>query len=89
MTWRLPGIVFSSVIRDEQRSTLKLFASLVKHNGLLVFTSGVEAREVWGENGGYDLYQILQTNNFQVLCHNIRDQNCGNATVWLAQRYSK
>lgn len=90
---------FFHLPQDEQRSTLKLFISLVKPNGLLVFTSGAEAGEVWGENGGYDLYHgslapeeyksILETNNLQLLYHNIKDSICGDATVWLAQRYSK
>ncbi|KTD50865.1 class I SAM-dependent methyltransferase [Legionella quateirensis] len=81
---------------DDQRMTLRLLASYVNHNGLLIFTSGPEYDEVWSDNGGYDLYhaslsteeykQILIDNNFKVLAHKIRDPECGDATVWVAQK---
>ncbi|MCE0723430.1 class I SAM-dependent methyltransferase [Legionella sp. 9fVS26] len=87
---------FFHLPQADQRSTLNLFSSLVKPKGLLLFTSGPEAGEVWGENGGYDLYHasldtkeyetILNKNNLQVLVHKVNDPNCGGATVWLAQK---
>ena len=80
----------------DQRTTLKLLASLVQQNGLLVFTSGPDFGEVWSDNGGHDLYhaslsseeyaKILADNNFKVLVHKIKDLECGEATVWVAQR---
>lgn len=87
---------FFHLPHEDQRDTLKLLASYVKLGGLLVFTSGPGYSEEWGENGGYDLYhaslsseeyeQILLANNFKVLIHNIEDEVCGGATVWIAQK---
>jgi len=81
---------------EEQRTTLKVLASYVNTNGLLIFTSGPKYGEVWGNNGGYDLYhaslsseeykKILLDNNFKVLMHKIKDPDCGEATVWVAQK---
>lgn len=68
-------------------------------NGILLFTSGPDAGEVWGENGGENLYhaslspdeynQLLEKHGFKVLVHKISDPDCGEATVWLAQLRSK
>ncbi|HAT1883616.1 TPA: class I SAM-dependent methyltransferase, partial [Legionella pneumophila] len=87
---------FFHLPHDDQRMTLKLLASYVDQNGLLIFTSGPEYDEVWSNNGGHDLYhaslsteeyeQILIDNNFKVLAHKIRDPDCGDATVWVAQK---
>lgn len=87
---------FFHLPHDDQRMTLKLLASYVDLNGLLIFTSGPEYDEVWSNNGGHDLYhaslsteeyeQILIDNNFKVLAHKIRDPDCGDATVWVAQK---
>ncbi|MGQ3891191.1 class I SAM-dependent DNA methyltransferase [Legionella sp. CNM-4043-24] len=87
---------FFHLPHEDQRSTLKLLASYVYQNGLLIFTSGPEYGEVWSDNGGHDLYhaslsteeyeQILNDNNFKVLAHKIRDPECGEATVWVAQK---
>ncbi|KTD67355.1 MULTISPECIES: class I SAM-dependent DNA methyltransferase [Legionella] len=89
---------FFHLTQADQRSTLSLFSSLVKPKGLLLFTSGPEAGEVWGDNGGYDLYHasldsneyeaILHKNNLHVIVHKIRDPDCGDATVWVAQKNS-
>ncbi|HAT3884547.1 TPA: class I SAM-dependent methyltransferase [Legionella pneumophila] len=90
---------FFHLPHDDQRMTLKLLASYVDQNGLLIFTSGPEYDEVWSNNGGHDLYhtslsteeyeQILIDNNFKVLAHKIRDPDCGDATVWVAQKASR
>lgn len=87
---------FFHLTQTDQRRTLPLISSLVKPKGLLLFTSGDESGEVWGENGGIELYHaslapqeyetILQHNHFKILIHNVRDPNCGEATVWLAQK---
>lgn len=87
---------FFHLPHDDQRRTLKLLAGLVEQNGLLIFTSGSEFGEVWGNNGGYDLYhaslsaaeytQILLSCHFKILVHNIEDPKCGEATVWIAQK---
>lgn len=79
---------------DDQRATLKLLASLVEEDGLLLFTSGFEYGEVWSDNGGHDLYhaslsteeyaQILSSCGFKILTHKVKDPECGEATVWMA-----
>ncbi|HAT9133948.1 TPA: class I SAM-dependent methyltransferase, partial [Legionella pneumophila subsp. pneumophila] len=50
----------------------------------------------WSDDGGHDLYhaslsaeeytQILLDCNFKVLIHKVRDPDCGEATVWVAQK---
>lgn len=47
---------FFHLPHDDQRTTLKLLATFVSQNGLLIFTTGPEYDEVWSENGGHDLY---------------------------------
>ncbi|MCL9685067.1 class I SAM-dependent methyltransferase [Legionella maioricensis] len=89
---------FFHLPHEDQRLTLKILANRVKPKGLLVFTSGPEYDEVWGDNGGQELYhaslsaeeykQILADNHFKILTHKIRDPNCGEATVWVAQKNS-
>jgi len=80
----------------DQKNVLKLLASYVEKGGLFVFTSGSEYSEEWGKNGGYDLYhaslsieeykKILAENNFKILLHKIDDPDCGEATVWIAEK---
>lgn len=87
---------FFHLPHDDQRATLKLLATFVSQDGLLIFTSGPECGEVWSDNGGYDLYhaslsseeyeQILTDNGFKVLTHKINDPECGDATIWVAQK---
>lgn len=87
---------FFHLSHEDQRHTLKLLASYVYQNGLFIFTSGPEYGEVWSDNGGHELYhaslsteeykQLLIDNNFKVLVHKIRDPECGEATVWVAQK---
>lgn len=87
---------FFHLPHDDQRHTLKILANLVAPKGLLVFTSGPDFDEVWGNNGGQDLYhaslsteeykKILSENNCQVLVHKVEDPDCGDATVWIAQK---
>ncbi|WP_242604524.1 class I SAM-dependent methyltransferase [Legionella gresilensis] len=89
---------FFHLPHEDQRRTLKLLASYVELNGLLIFTSGPEFGEVWSNNGGQDLYhaslsieeykQILVDNNFKILEHKIKDPQCGEATVWVVQKNS-
>ncbi|STX52351.1 methyltransferase [Legionella busanensis] len=87
---------FFHLSHEDQRSTLKLLASYVNQHGLFIFTSGPEFGEVWSDNGGHELYhaslsteeykQTLINNNFKILIHKIRDPECGEATVWVAQK---
>lgn len=81
---------------QDQHDTLKILIAHLKNDGLLVFTSGDQAGEVWSDNGGYDLYHaslsmeeyehIITSNGCQVLLHQKNDPECGGATVWIAQK---
>ena len=87
---------FFHLPHDDQRSTLPLLASLVKQNGLLIFTSGPEYGEVWSDNGGYDVYHaslsskeykdILSKSDCNVMLHKVQDPDCGGASVWVAEK---
>lgn len=79
-----------------QRNMFKVFESHTKPGGILAFTSGIEEGEVWGDNGGEQLYHaslstqeyqnLLSASSFNVLVHKIEDHECGDATIWLAQK---
>ena len=79
----------------DQPGMFKVFADHLHDKGILLFTSGTENGEVWGSIGGEDLFHasldtssyeaILLGNNFKVLKHQINDQSCGGANVWMAQ----
>lgn len=81
---------------DKQKLTLKLLASCVKIEGLLIFTTGSKYSEEWVLNGGFNLYQaslaldeyqkILEENHCKLLLSNINDPSCGGATVWAFQK---
>jgi hypothetical protein len=81
---------------EDQRVTLKLLASHVNQNCLLIFSEGPEYGEDWSDNGGHDFYQaslspeeyknILMNNNFKVLVHKIREIECGKTTIMVAQK---
>lgn len=87
---------FFHLDHDSQRKMFKIFESHLKSNGILAFTSGEEEGEVWSDNGGQELYHaslstkeyenLLKTASFKVLLHKIRDPECGEATVWVAQK---
>src|SRR3989339_1878009 len=80
---------------DDQRKMFKVIADHLNLNGMLLFTSGHEAGEVWSNNGGENLYHaslsadeyrsLLVQHNFEVLIHNIENKDCGGSTVWMAQ----
>ncbi len=87
---------FFHLDQDSQREMFKAFASHIKPNGILAFTSGEEEGEVWGDNGGKEIYHaslstdeyeaLLKTASFKVLIHRERDPACGEATIWVAQK---
>ena len=80
---------------EDQRKMFSVFADHLNNNGMLLFTSGHEAGELWSNNGGENLYHaslstdeytsLLEQHNFEVLIHNIQDKDCGGATVWMAR----
>lgn len=81
---------------DDQRAMFATFAGHLHPGGLLLFTTGSEHGETWGDNGGESLYhaslaldeyrRLLHANGFEVLRHAVDDAACGGATVWLARR---
>lgn len=70
-------------------------AKHIKPGGILMFTSGPDAGEVWGDNGGENLYHaslstaeyrtLLAKHQFEVITHAIEDKDCGEATIWVAR----
>ncbi|RUR06903.1 trans-aconitate 2-methyltransferase [Legionella sp. km772] len=87
---------FFHLDHDSQRKMFKLFESHIKPGGVLAFTSGEEEGEVWSNNGGQELYHaslstqeyqhLLAEASFNVLVHKVCDPECGEATVWVAQK---
>lgn len=85
---------FFHLLQDDQRGMFKVFALHLKANGVLLFTSGPEAGEVWSNNGGENLYHaslspdeyktLLQQHGFTSIEYKISDPECGDATVWMA-----
>ena len=79
----------------DQRAMFKIFVKHLKKGGILLFTTGWEAGEIWGENGGENLYhaslapleykELLTSHGFKLLDHKISDPECGEATVWMAR----
>lgn len=79
---------------DEQPAMFSIFRNHLNNNGILLFTSGKEHGEAWGENGGENLFHasldrdhyqsLLETHHFHVLTYKEDDPECG-ATVWMAQ----
>lgn len=86
---------FFHLSQDDQRAMFKIFEEHCNPGCLLLFTSGPDAGEVWGNNGGENLYhaslstleykELLAAHHFEVLEHVIEDKDCGDATVWVAR----
>lgn len=79
----------------DQPGMFSIFRRHLKPNGILLFTSGTDRGEVWGMNGGENLFHasldteeyrsLLEFNDFEVLSHKINDPDCGGANVWMTQ----
>ncbi len=86
---------FFHLTQDDQRAMFAVFKQHIKPGGLLVFTSGTSASEVWSDNGGEMLYHaslskeeyqsLLTKHHFEIVLHKVEDPDCGNATVWVAK----
>jgi SAM-dependent methyltransferase len=86
---------FFHLTQDEQRKMFVIFANHLNSAGVLLFTSGPEAGEIWSNNGGEDLYhaslspeeykQILKKYKFELLEYKLEDPDCNGHTVWLAK----
>lgn len=89
---------FFHLPQDDQRAMFAIFEKHMNPGGVLLFTSGPDASEVWSDNGGENLYhaslstaeynQLLAAHHFEVLKHAIEDKSCGDATVWVARYHS-
>lgn len=86
---------FFHLPQDDQRTMFTTFARHLKINGILLFTSGEVEGEVWGNNGGENLYHaslapetykaILAKHGFLLLDYKINDENCHGHSIWLAK----
>lgn len=81
---------------EDQRKMFKVFRDHMKKGAVLLFTSGAEEGEIWGNNGGENLYHaslspqeykiLLKNHGFVLLEHKSEDPECGGATVWLVRK---
>jgi SAM-dependent methyltransferase len=81
--------------RDDQRKVLRRLADHLKPTGALLFTSGPEEGERLGEWQGEPLYHaslsprgyqaLLASLGFVIVEKRLDDEECGGASVWLAQ----
>ncbi|WP_421946170.1 class I SAM-dependent methyltransferase [Pedobacter sp.] len=86
---------FFHLPQSDQPDMFRIFASHLVAGGILIFTSGTESGEAWGENGGENMFHasldtatyksLLLQHGFGVINHTINDLDCGGATVWMAQ----
>ena len=86
---------FFHLLKDDQRNMFKTFALNLNKGGILLFTSGAEEGEIWGNNGGENLYhaslspneykKLLNDNGFTLITHKIEDKHCNDHTVWVAK----
>ncbi len=87
---------FFHLDHDSQRKMFKIFSEHTKSGGILAFTAGEEEDEIWSNNGGQILYhaslstkeykKLLSATSFKILIHKVQDSECGEATVWVAQK---
>ncbi len=87
---------FFHLTPEDQRKMFDVFEEHLKPQGLLMFTSGPDAGEVFGNLNGNELYhsslataeyrEILGRKSFQVIEHQVEDPDCGGHTVWIAQK---
>jgi ubiquinone/menaquinone biosynthesis C-methylase UbiE len=80
---------------DDQRAMFPVFARHLQPRGVLMFTSGEAEGEVLSTFAGEPLYhaslslaeyrQLLNRNRFQVVGNVVKDQSCGDHTIWIAR----
>lgn len=80
---------------DDQRGMFKRFRRPALPEAALLFTSGTELGEAFGDLGGEPLYHasldpqeyehLLAESGFEVVAYQERDPKAGEATVWLAR----
>lgn len=80
---------------DDQKNMFKNFVKHLNDGGILMFTTGSEAAEIWSNNGGENLYhaslspdeykKLLKEHGFELIDYKIDDKSCNDHTVWLAK----
>lgn len=80
---------------EDQRILFPLLKDHANPGAILVFTSGPDLGEAWGENGGVDLYHaslsqneykaLLEENGFNIISLDVNDSKSGGATVWISR----
>ena len=97
---RFDGLIawhsFFHLSAEDQRGMFPRFAAHIQDGGTLMFTSGRAAGESIGKWQGEPLFHaslsreeydtLLKTNGFSVVEHRMRDPDCGESTIWLAQK---
>jgi len=87
---------FFHLAPDGQRAMFPVFARHSAPGAALLFTSGTEEGVTIGRMFGHELYhaslataeyeRLLGEHGFAVSLHRVADPDCGEHTVWLAQR---
>lgn len=80
---------------EDQKNMFNTFVQHLNDGGILMFTTGSEAGEIWSDNGGENLYhaslspdeykQLLKEHCFELIDYKINDKDCNDHTVWLAR----
>ncbi len=87
---------FFHLTQDDQRKMFEIFESQIKPSGILLFTSGPEAGEIWSDNNGENLYhaslskkeyqELFKKFGFEVVRYKEEDPNCQGHTVWMGRK---
>ncbi|MDI1229095.1 MAG: methyltransferase domain-containing protein [bacterium] len=90
---------FFHLTRDDQRAMFVSFAQHAAAGAVLLFNTGTEDGESYGNMEGHDIHHaslsvaeyktLLENNGFSVIVLNQTDKDCGGRTVWLAQNNRK
>ncbi|PJI44511.1 class I SAM-dependent methyltransferase [Ferrovibrio sp.] len=97
---RFNGIIawdsFFHLSHDDQRAMFEVFRAHAAPGAALMFTSGPEHGEAFGDHAGEALYHaslapeeyraLLSAAGFDVVGYTANDADCTSHTVWLAQR---
>ena len=88
---------FFHLTPDGQRAMFPVFARHSAPGAALLFTSGTEEGVAMGRMFGHEIYhaslataeyeRLLGEHGFAVSLHRVADPDCGEHTVWLAQRH--
>lgn len=87
---------FFHLTQDDQRKMFAIFESHIKPHGMLLFTSGPEAGEIWSDNNGENIYhaslskkeyqELFDKFGFEVVSHKEKDPDCQEHTVWAGRK---